>query len=215
MKPRESFHLYPKGDGLRAWCRGCVGEYSREYRAKNRDRLLRYDHERYPARRDGHLLAMRADYRKNRDQYLARAAKRRADNPEASRANNLAYKKANPEKWREYQRRWRDDNPHVKQAEKQRRRTRERCAPGRGVSAREWRAIVAGSLGICVYCHSRAKRTMDHVIPILGGGAHDPDNVVAACLSCNSSKGATPLIVWMAKRDAMRELIDASARAVA
>jgi 5-methylcytosine-specific restriction endonuclease McrA len=30
--------------------------------------------------------------------------------------------------------------------------------------------------------------TIDHVIPIARGGSHTPDNLVAACLRCNSSK---------------------------
>lgn len=43
---------------------------------------------------------------------------------------------------------------------------------------------------VCFYCGQDAT-TVDHVIPIKGGG--DPvslDNLVACCVSCNSSKGS-------------------------
>jgi hypothetical protein len=40
----------------------------------------------------------------------------------------------------------------------------------------------------CAYC-GREATTVDHIIPAsLGGDAH-PSNLVAACISCNSSKG--------------------------
>ena len=44
---------------------------------------------------------------------------------------------------------------------------------------------------ICAYCKqqiARSKRSIDHVIPLCRGGAHSLDNLVMACISCNSSK---------------------------
>lgn len=42
----------------------------------------------------------------------------------------------------------------------------------------------------CRYCR-RPARTVDHVVPVVQGGAKlDPANLVAACGSCNFSKGA-------------------------
>ena len=37
-------------------------------------------------------------------------------------------------------------------------------------------------------------------VPLSLGGAHDIDNIAAACVSCNSSKCDTPLEVWLATR---------------
>lgn len=34
--------------------------------------------------------------------------------------------------------------------------------------------------------------TVDHIVPIKGGGTHHPSNLTVLCRSCNSSKGATP-----------------------
>ena len=47
--------------------------------------------------------------------------------------------------------------------------------------------------GRCHYCQRRAKGlTIDHVKPLSLGGTNTPDNIVAACRSCNSAKGQRP-----------------------
>lgn len=42
----------------------------------------------------------------------------------------------------------------------------------------------------CAYCGGWNADTIDHIIPQFRGGSHDPTNLVWACRSCNSSKGA-------------------------
>ena len=42
----------------------------------------------------------------------------------------------------------------------------------------------------CFYCGETPAGTIDHVIPTSRGGKDEPFNLVAACTSCNSSKGA-------------------------
>ncbi|MBL0938304.1 MAG: HNH endonuclease [Gemmatimonadaceae bacterium] len=44
----------------------------------------------------------------------------------------------------------------------------------------------------CVYCATRLDQhtaTLDHVIPLARGGAHDIGNLVSACAPCNRLKG--------------------------
>jgi 5-methylcytosine-specific restriction endonuclease McrA len=42
----------------------------------------------------------------------------------------------------------------------------------------------------CQYCGTKKRLTLDHVVPRSKGGGHAWDNVVTACESCNSLKGA-------------------------
>jgi len=47
----------------------------------------------------------------------------------------------------------------------------------------------------CVYCAARlddGSATLDHVYPLALGGAHAPENLVAACAPCNRLKGDQP-----------------------
>lgn len=54
---------------------------------------------------------------------------------------------------------------------------------------------------ICVYCGSNKSLSIDHLIPRALKGIDQADNLVWACRSCNSSKGANDMLVWMVKKD--------------
>lgn len=54
---------------------------------------------------------------------------------------------------------------------------------------------------VCCYCGSENFLSLDHLIPQFSGGAHSADNLVLACRSCNSSKGKTDFLAWMAKKN--------------
>lgn len=50
------------------------------------------------------------------------------------------------------------------------------------------RIILERSNYICVYCGSPNANTADHLIPISQNGGHELENLVACCLSCNSTR---------------------------
>lgn len=52
----------------------------------------------------------------------------------------------------------------------------------------------------CCYCGSHVELSLDHLVPQFRGGAHSADNLLVACRSCNSSKGAREFLEWMVKR---------------
>jgi 5-methylcytosine-specific restriction endonuclease McrA len=81
----------------------------------------------------------------------------------------------------------------VLQAHERRRRARRGTAAQRGYGA-DWQrvrlAVLARDGYVCHWCEQPAN-TVDHVVPLAAGGSRlDPNNCVAACLSCNSSRGA-------------------------
>jgi 5-methylcytosine-specific restriction endonuclease McrA len=52
----------------------------------------------------------------------------------------------------------------------------------------------------CRWCCRKlddSNRTIDHVIPLNRGGFHVPDNLVACCLACNSSKRDQLVEEWL------------------
>ena len=53
---------------------------------------------------------------------------------------------------------------------------------------------------ICNYCGSSDKLTLDHIFPKKYGGLDNAENLIYACLACNSSKGVKDLMEWMAFR---------------
>ena len=50
----------------------------------------------------------------------------------------------------------------------------------------------------CSYCGSQTNLSVDHLIPRLKGGSDEADNLISACRTCNSSKGAKDMLEWMA-----------------
>jgi hypothetical protein len=67
----------------------------------------------------------------------------------------------------------------------------------------EWqrlRSLILESYeNICAYCGGAAN-AVDHFVPISLGGESCPDNLLAACKHCNSSKGDKTYQEWRAGR---------------
>lgn len=123
----------------------------------------------------------------------------RAKAPE-KRANQQAYYRENKDVYVEYKRshpEWgsisQAKNPQ-RYTEKQRARNRryqsnKRKAPGPGVSEEEFRSKLEEYNFSCAYCGcADQKLTADHVVPMSRGGMDSIENIVPACLPCNSSK---------------------------
>lgn len=117
---------------------------------------------------------------------------------------------ADPEKVKTRVKRYMRRHPTKRAAWWGNHRARKITAPGRGIAPSQWLDILAASLGLCAYCNERRPLTLDHIEPLALGGEHDVDNAAAACKSCNSSKGDTPLLLWLARRALNRSLRSAA-----
>jgi len=73
-------------------------------------------------------------------------------------------------------------------------------AGGRGGSTREWRRVREQVLkrdnNVCGWCGGEGATHVDHIVPWSKGGGDGMDNLVAACRSCNLSKGARDATFW-------------------
>ncbi len=75
-------------------------------------------------------------------------------------------------------------------------------------------AVWEASGGLCSYCGVSLNRgtsnrdpqqfTVDHSLAVAVGGAEDADNLVAACRSCNSSKGKLAVDLFTSKLGGMQ-----------
>ena len=139
-----------------------------------------------------------AYYRSNTKKVRAKWAADYKANPEKFKAISAANYRTNPEKIRARVAAWVVANPEVTAIAHQRRRDLD-SKNDAGISDTEMRETIRDAnnmaLGICAYCFkpfgetAKSKRTVDHVIPRTKGGRTVPENVVIACLSCNSKKG--------------------------
>lgn len=68
-------------------------------------------------------------------------------------------------------------------------------------SAEIWKHVKARILErdnyTCAYCGARGVRLeVDHIVAVSRGGSHGDDNLTAACVPCNRSKGNKTVEVW-------------------
>jgi 5-methylcytosine-specific restriction endonuclease McrA len=174
-------------DGLSYRCRACLAAT-------------------HAARKDKHSACMREWYRRNKGEHLLRSRKWAEANRERMREYSRAWcsrhpdrvDNTDPEKRKASAARYRERHPDRVALFNKNSKLRRRQAPGRGVTPREWEAILAYFDHRCAYCFSASEKlSMDHVHPLALGGSHEPENVAPACARCNSSKWKKPLRVWL------------------
>jgi 5-methylcytosine-specific restriction endonuclease McrA len=133
----------------------------------------------------------------------------RATNPEklkAWRDSRPVERKANAQRYIErhpgsvYARTkaWREKNRDAFFVHLQRRRALKANAPINDFTAEQWTAVQEAAGGRCHYCHEVKPLSMDHVVPLVKGGAHTAANIVPACRRCNSRKRAKSYEEFMA-----------------
>ena len=126
-----------------------------------------------------------------RQHSVLKARARHAADPVRETARVAAYKKAHPDKnldWG-HRRRVRIRNGFV--------------APVDTLALQESRKT-------CTYCGCRltaTNKTIDHVIAVAAGGAHEAPNLVLACSDCNARKSARPIAEWVAMLTPKRQAI--------
>jgi len=101
-----------------------------------------------------------------------------------NRANSIEQK----QKIAERVKKWKKLHPDKKKAYQVQRRSKIKNLIT-DLTTSQWDEIKSFYNYCCAYCGKETKLTIDHVIPIAKGGHHTANNVVPACLSCNSSKG--------------------------
>ena len=76
-------------------------------------------------------------------------------------------------------------------------------------SHQEWKECLIFFGGACAYCGGTPRKgqrlTRDHLEPISKGGRTIQSNIVPACSSCNSSKGAEDFREWFMKQPFFRQ----------
>lgn len=131
------------------------------------------------------------DYQKNKDKY-----QKRANDWYYAHKNDFTFKLNILIRQIKY----RKENPDINRANIHRRRTLVRNSHG-SHTAEDIKKQYEEQGGKCFYCKKDVSKDyhVDHVIPLSRGGSNNPDNLVIACPTCNTSKGAKLLSEWKNK----------------
>jgi len=120
-------------------------------------------------------------------------------NQEKSKQISRNWKANNKERKKEVDKKWTQDNPEKVRERDRRRRARKYNAVQNAiitVTHEDIELLKQAFSQSCVYCGSKEKLTIDHVIPLAKGGTHELKNLLPCCRSCNSSKNCSPVQSW-------------------
>lgn len=168
-------------------CRQCYYQDRRE-ETLTRNRAYYQEHREELLREKHHY------YQENAEDIKAKVRQWVERNPKRRRANSRRYYRRHRAAHRKRCDRWKKENP-----DKVREYTRRRLArlAGTELGPVDEVAIYERDGHVCIYCGLAGPLTLDHVVALSNGGAHSEENLVAACLSCNSSKQAAMLEDWL------------------
>jgi 5-methylcytosine-specific restriction endonuclease McrA len=172
-KPLDDFYRHSETrDGRAAYCKPCVRERVRASRAAKPDMYARQ-------KRDS-IAAARARFETDPEPKRAYERRRYAEHKQSYRDRARA--------------------SYIRNSEGYKLRAKQRKLRLRGAWTPEgdaYAAFIANDP--CVYCGGRASTT-DHIVSLIGGGLHEPDNLASACLSCNARKQDSPLLLYLLAR---------------
>lgn len=181
VKSASEFNANKKNkDGLKSWCKSCFAEHRREWAKKNPDKVYEF---------------RKTDYARHSDNYKLRAKEWRKLNPQRAKDADALWRENNKERKSEIDRLWRQ-SPEG-QASRFVGHTKRRLLKknqGNGITKNQYKQVVSDP---CVYCGRTKKIELDHIVPIVAGGADDVSNAAPVCRSCNSSKGKKSLLVFL------------------
>lgn len=127
-----------------------------------------------------------------REERLAYTRQYYKDNQEAFRARTLAYRLADPERYKAQRKASRDKRPYTPHAYSHIRNAVKRhpdCLAMDGAEnpklLKEW--MLKPENKICKYCGDETWHT-DHIVPLSKGGKHSWDNIQRLCKTCNLAK---------------------------
>jgi 5-methylcytosine-specific restriction endonuclease McrA len=159
--------------------RGYVKKYQRENKEKCKRRAYKW-----------RALNIEKVRQIDRERYSKDTVKRKKSSARSRKLRPDAIKKA--------QRTWYVLNKDRVIASNHRRKARLRDSDSPGVPTHVFKAKCEESDGRCWYCLAKCdKLQREHVVPISRGGRDEPDNVIPACRTCNSSKKDKLLSEWL------------------
>jgi 5-methylcytosine-specific restriction endonuclease McrA len=210
--------------------RARLNEYASQRRAEGKGKGTSYYRARQtPEQREAELAYKRRRYAENREAALAYAAQYREENYERLReewrgsyqrrkeyfdrynrdsydrirARRLAWTEANRERIKQLNAEWTQNNLDRHRLHQHKRRARLKA--GGTLSPDIIETLMVKQRGRCACCGERLRDVyhLDHVIPLVMGGANTDDNVQLLTPRCNLQKGAKHPIEFMQRRRGM------------
>jgi 5-methylcytosine-specific restriction endonuclease McrA len=180
--------------GVSAICKTCDAIQGKKWRENNPDRKKQSDRNWQINNKSKKRESQRRWEQKNAEKEKMRKRLYYLENKDEFRKKNKIWSKNNREKENAKKKRWRENNPERVRIEYSKRRS---LLAKNGTYLVTQKDLKKLNKNLCFYCKKTdVKLTLDHIIPVVKGGRHSIGNLVFACQSCNSSKGAKFYMEW-------------------
>lgn len=117
------------------------------------------------------------------------------DNKEKISERNKQYQKNNKEILKEHHKQYCKEHRDICNMITQRYKARKKILPNT-LTVEQWDSVKHYFNNRCAYCGEEEPLTQEHFIALSNGGEYTHNNIVPACQSCNSSKGAKAFEEW-------------------
>lgn len=177
-------------------------EDSRRWRNENRERYRKRKREWAANNKDKMRPYQKEHYQRNKERERIQLQEWRSKNPDKVKEQGRRYRARNPDSAKAKYQRWAVKNQDSIKVIAHRRRARFLQAEGSHTTA-DLKAILVAQSHKCAYCRidlRKAKRHLDHIMPLALGGTNDRRNLQYLCAGCNLSKGAAHPIAFAQER---------------
>ncbi len=181
--------------GFKKRCKSCR---KKEYEDKREINMAR-SKKRYDEKKD-EILKKNKEYKEKRSEwYKEYHAKYYRENETEIRKRTKNYFENNKEKMLEVCRVYRVKNTVKNRSDRRRyeqiRRSR-KVGLEHSLTVQQWLFICSHFDECCAYCGNGEKLAQEHFVPLSFGGEYTHNNIIPACITCNSSKGNKNFFDW-------------------
>lgn len=197
-------------DGLRGTCKECVSAYGKKYRGENKEKEKKR-HEKYNEEHKGERRKYCNKYREENKKYFAEYQKIYSEEnkekiTEYRKNYNKKYYGENKEKilkrCKHYYQTPQGQVVAFNACNKRRKREEQQ---GNGITKDQWLEMMNFFNWECAYSgisvSVKKNRSIDHIVPLVKGGAHEIWNCVPMDRSLNSSKNDKDIKEWYPQQD--------------
>ena len=185
-KPLNRFcQARSRKDGFQPWCKACTKVNNQTLRARETKKKYRQT----PKYKEA--------MRKRRQTTKYKKANKKASKKYFQTPAGKQVLKENAKKYRQ--------TPRGKEREREKTRKRKARKLACQIEPVDEANIWNDCKGRCIYCGSRERLSLDHIVALARGGPHCEANLVLACKSCNSSKGKKLVTEWVKSKNTSRK----------
>lgn len=190
LKPANQFTLSSAGKT----CDHCTS-VRRAWKEKNREKLRQQEREWVAKNPERKKANTRASEERHRQKRVDVRRDKRRKNPEPGRVAVRAWRKRFPERVKQYSQKWEAANIGKRLSYNRKRQARKMNATiGDQKPVQAFYEMVQEADRMrCYWCGKivpKGKRTVDHIVALVNGGAHSVLNLCCACGPCNFQKEA-------------------------